>query len=414
MAPVGAVAKIGQSISKGTLALSYDDKFIEQKTEMERRQKPKNIKDGMKKGFASAGSSIYSGISGVFTKPLEGAREDGFKGFIKGGARGAAGLFAKTISGGIDIIAKTSEGLDNQSKNMNAPRPAIRVRRPRSFYETSKIVRPYNEFHSFWVAMVPQLRGQLEVSTLYDVFQIHEEARLVSQTPHRPAEATADQIQEKQSTIFVISKDQIIQIKSVIQLAAAHPEEGKAQQEREATKPVTATKSIEQVYATRHIDFLEIVGDDSTVLVVGFRQNQSELQEQRDGGQTNTASRTTETSIKELEMQHQAKAVANTTPFRAAVGNEFLSSSQINVLGRSPESSFLGEQASQREQYSRISQKRRARVPQGDTSQNVTLSEEEEAVTGVDWRGASCFDRSSAQLQSATSGLHHNSKISAS
>ena len=31
MAPVGAMAKIAQSVSKGTLALSFDDKFVEEK-----------------------------------------------------------------------------------------------------------------------------------------------------------------------------------------------------------------------------------------------------------------------------------------------------------------------------------------------------------------------------------------------
>ena len=86
MAPVGAMAKIGDSLSKGTLAFSFDDKFIEEKNEKERRNKPKSVSDGLKKGFASAGSSLYSGITGVFTKPIEGAKNDGIKGFFKGGA----------------------------------------------------------------------------------------------------------------------------------------------------------------------------------------------------------------------------------------------------------------------------------------------------------------------------------------
>lgn len=86
MAPVGAMAKIGQSISKGTLALSFDDKFVEEKSEKERRNQPKSMSDGMKKGFASAGSSIYSGVRGVFTKPIEGAKNEGLFGFLKGGA----------------------------------------------------------------------------------------------------------------------------------------------------------------------------------------------------------------------------------------------------------------------------------------------------------------------------------------
>lgn len=117
MAPVGAVAKIGQSLSKGALALSFDDKFIEAKNFNEQRNKPTTIGDGMKKGLSSAGNSIYSGVTGVFTKPMEGARTNGIVGFFKGGAKGAAGLVTKTTSGMIDIIAKTSEGLDNQSKS---------------------------------------------------------------------------------------------------------------------------------------------------------------------------------------------------------------------------------------------------------------------------------------------------------
>jgi vacuolar protein sorting-associated protein 13A/C len=117
MAPVGAMAKISNSISKGTLALSFDDKFIASKNYEDRRNKPKTMGDGRRKGFASAKASIHSGITDVFYKPIEGARQQGLRGFIRGGARGAAGLVTKTISGGIDIIAKTSEGLDNQSKS---------------------------------------------------------------------------------------------------------------------------------------------------------------------------------------------------------------------------------------------------------------------------------------------------------
>lgn len=52
-------------------------------------------------------------MSGVFTKPVEGAKRDGAKGFAKGLGRGAAGLVTKTIAGTVDIVAKTSEGLDN-------------------------------------------------------------------------------------------------------------------------------------------------------------------------------------------------------------------------------------------------------------------------------------------------------------
>ena len=40
-------------------------------------------------------------------------KSEGVVGFLKGSAKGAAGLITKTISGGIDIIANSSEGLDS-------------------------------------------------------------------------------------------------------------------------------------------------------------------------------------------------------------------------------------------------------------------------------------------------------------
>jgi vacuolar protein sorting-associated protein 13A/C len=62
---------------------------------------------------------MKSGITGIYQKPIEGARQEGVIGFFKGGAKGAAGFLSKTTSGLIDIIAKTSEGLEYQSKNKN-------------------------------------------------------------------------------------------------------------------------------------------------------------------------------------------------------------------------------------------------------------------------------------------------------
>lgn len=70
LAPVGALSKFGNSVSKGTLTLSFDDQFIEAKIEKDRLNKPRNIGDGILKGFSSAGTSIWSGVTGVVTKPI--------------------------------------------------------------------------------------------------------------------------------------------------------------------------------------------------------------------------------------------------------------------------------------------------------------------------------------------------------
>jgi len=59
-------------LSKGTLALSFDDKFIEQKNFVDIRNKPKTFKDGFRKGLFSASNSIKSGMVGMINKPIEG------------------------------------------------------------------------------------------------------------------------------------------------------------------------------------------------------------------------------------------------------------------------------------------------------------------------------------------------------
>ena len=43
MAPVGSLSKFGNSLSKGTLAMSFDDKYIEQKNDFEKVDQPKNV-----------------------------------------------------------------------------------------------------------------------------------------------------------------------------------------------------------------------------------------------------------------------------------------------------------------------------------------------------------------------------------
>jgi len=47
----------------------------------------------------NAGTGFYEGITGVITQPLEGAKNDGTLGFLKGLGKGSMGLVAKPGSG---------------------------------------------------------------------------------------------------------------------------------------------------------------------------------------------------------------------------------------------------------------------------------------------------------------------------
>lgn len=90
---------------------------------------------------------------------------------------------------------------------------ARRIRRPRPLYEVNNMLRSYNEFHSFWVTIMPQLNKNLEVQQLYDVFQIQEESKMVEYISHSKMS-----IFEQVNSIFVITKKHICEMKSTIQM----------------------------------------------------------------------------------------------------------------------------------------------------------------------------------------------------
>ena len=51
----------------------------------------------------------------MFLQPYENARKDGVLGFMKGAAKGVAGLVVKPVTGIIDFASKTTEGIKNNA-----------------------------------------------------------------------------------------------------------------------------------------------------------------------------------------------------------------------------------------------------------------------------------------------------------
>jgi len=71
---------------------------------------------GLESGMSTAFDSTISGLRGVVTKPTEGYRQDGAKGFAMGSIQGVAGLLVKPVSGAMDLVSKTSQGIAAASK----------------------------------------------------------------------------------------------------------------------------------------------------------------------------------------------------------------------------------------------------------------------------------------------------------
>jgi vacuolar protein sorting-associated protein 13A/C len=78
-------------------------------------KKPQNVIQGLSKGGKAIFYGFKEGLTGVFLQPYQSAREGGALGFVKGTAKGLAGLVVKPVTGIIDFASKTTEGIKNQA-----------------------------------------------------------------------------------------------------------------------------------------------------------------------------------------------------------------------------------------------------------------------------------------------------------
>lgn len=71
---------------------------------------------------------------GVVARPVVEIRKNGAVGIIKGVYSGASGLFLKPMSGGLDLISKSTEGVKNTMKIFESKIFKDRRRLPRPMY----------------------------------------------------------------------------------------------------------------------------------------------------------------------------------------------------------------------------------------------------------------------------------------
>lgn len=89
--------------------------------------------EGVGYGLKSTFEGVASGITGVVSKPIQGAKKEGAKGFLKGTYKGLSGFVVKPISGAFDFFSKTTEGIKNtvsDDSRMNVKQ----IRMMRAFY----------------------------------------------------------------------------------------------------------------------------------------------------------------------------------------------------------------------------------------------------------------------------------------
>lgn len=105
----GSVSKITGSLYKVVKEVGGDTEAVKKMNESD------SISTNMYEGFKGGVMDVANGISGVFTKPWQGAKDEGTKGFFKGLGSGVVGMvvspvaavlrFGSTITGGVSSAA---------------------------------------------------------------------------------------------------------------------------------------------------------------------------------------------------------------------------------------------------------------------------------------------------------------------
>ncbi|PKI62678.1 hypothetical protein CRG98_016949 [Punica granatum] len=135
-------------MSKGVAALSMDKKFIQSRQRQENKG-VEDIGDVIRGGGGALAKGLFRGVTGILTKPLEGAKSSGVEGFVSGVGKGIIGAAAQPVSGVLDLLSKTTEGANAMRMKILAAITSedqlLRRRLPRVI-GGDNLLRPYDEY----------------------------------------------------------------------------------------------------------------------------------------------------------------------------------------------------------------------------------------------------------------------------
>uniref|UniRef100_A0A8C3R8D7 Vacuolar protein sorting 13 homolog A n=1 Tax=Cyanoderma ruficeps TaxID=181631 RepID=A0A8C3R8D7_9PASS len=132
----GAASRITGAMAKGVAAITMDEDYQQKRREAMNKQ-PTGLREGITRG--GKGLGFVSGITGIVTKPIRGAQEEGAAGFFKGVGKGLVGAVARPTGGIIDMASSTFQGI---KKVADSSEDVISLRPPRFFGEDG-VIRPY-------------------------------------------------------------------------------------------------------------------------------------------------------------------------------------------------------------------------------------------------------------------------------
>ncbi|KAG9352350.1 hypothetical protein JZ751_020763 [Albula glossodonta] len=106
----GMVSRITGSVGKGLAAITMDKEY-QQKRREEMNRPPKDFGESLAKGGKGFLKGVVGGVTGIVTKPVEGAKKEGAAGFFKGIGKGLVGVVARPTGGIVDMASSTFQGI---------------------------------------------------------------------------------------------------------------------------------------------------------------------------------------------------------------------------------------------------------------------------------------------------------------
>uniref|UniRef100_A0A182NLZ6 Vacuolar protein sorting-associated protein 13 n=1 Tax=Anopheles dirus TaxID=7168 RepID=A0A182NLZ6_9DIPT len=164
----GAVSKITGAMGKGLAALTFDDDFQKKRRDA-MNKKPASLQEGIARSGKGLVMGVFDGVTGVFTKPISGAKEEGVEGFFKGLGKGAVGLVARPIAGVTDFASGSFDAVKRATELSDE---AIRLRPPRYMHKDG-IVRPYNRKEAEGCKLLREIdKGKFAATDAYAYYEV--------------------------------------------------------------------------------------------------------------------------------------------------------------------------------------------------------------------------------------------------
>lgn len=108
-----------------------------------------DIGDVIREGGGAFAKGLFRGVTGILTKPLEGAKTSGVEGFVQGFGKGIIGAAAQPVSGVLDLLSKTTEGANavrmKIASAITSEEQLLRRRLPRVI-GGDNLLRPYDAY----------------------------------------------------------------------------------------------------------------------------------------------------------------------------------------------------------------------------------------------------------------------------